>query len=258
MRPLGRALAGIVGSDFSDPTNERLIYLAAAGLVIVGLALLIGTIMWWRRARQEHPVLAPLEVMSTRTWEKAPDGDRRKRLDQVRAGAGTGVVQEEIVHSEPVDLQALVRSVPQAFDDLREPRVEEPVIEEEVVEGEVAEEEVAEEEVAEEEVAEEEVAEEEVAEEEVAEEEVAEEEVAEEEVAEEEVAEEPVVEEDVVDEAEPAAEEVDAEPAVEDEVEAEAVEFASDEPEPEPIDATSVSTERPSEAVSAGPNDSSN
>jgi hypothetical protein len=239
MRPLGRALAGIVGSDFSDPTNERLIYLAAAGLAIVGLALLIGTIMWWRHARQEHPVLAPLEVMSNRSWEKAPESDRRKRLDQVRAaGAGTGVVEEEFVHSEPVDLQALVRSVPQAFDDLREPRVEEPVVAEEVVD--------------------EEVVEEGVVDEAAAEEPVAEEVVAEEDVVEETAAEEPVAEEDVVEEAEPVAEEVEAEPDVDDDVEAEAVEPASDEPEPEPSDATSVSTERPSEVVSAGPNDSSN
>ena len=233
MRPLSRVLKGIVGSDFSDPTNERLIYMAAAGLAIVGLALLIGTIMWWRRARQEHPVLAPLEVMSMRSWEKTPEGDRRKRLDQVRAaGAGASLVQDEFVHSEPVDLQALVRSVPQAFDDLREPRVEEPVVEEEVVEEAAAEEPVAEQEVVDE-------------------------------VAGEPVAEEEVVEEEVVGDGEPVADDVDVElePVAEEDGDAEAVEPSSDEPEPEPIDATSVSTDGPSEvveAVSAGPNDSSN
>ncbi len=248
MRPLSRVLKGIVGSDFSDPTNERLIYMAAAGLAIVGLALLIGTIMWWRRARQEHPVLAPLEVMSMRSWEKTPEGDRRKRLDQVRAaGAGASLVQDEFVHSEPVDLQALVRSVPQAFDDLREPRVEEPVVEEEVVEEAAAEEPVVEEEVVDEAAAEEPVAEQEVVDE----------------VAGEPVAEEEVVEEEVVGDGEPVADDVDVElePVAEEDMDAEAVEPSSDEPEPEPIDATSVSTDGPSEvveAVSAGPNDSSN
>jgi hypothetical protein len=113
-----RALAGLVGGDFSDPTNERIIYLSAAGLVIVGLLLLLGTIVWWRRGRQEHPALAPLEVMGRRAWEKAPEGDRRRRLDHVRlAGAGA----TEKARAEPLDLQALVRSTPQAFDDLREP-----------------------------------------------------------------------------------------------------------------------------------------
>ncbi|MBK5332165.1 MAG: hypothetical protein JJD93_09350 [Ilumatobacteraceae bacterium] len=133
-----RALEGIVGGDFNDPTNERIIYLSALGLAIVGLALLVGTILWWRRGRQEHPVLAPLEVMSRRSWFKAPERDRRRRLDQVRL-AGSWAGEAEPVRSEPVDLQALVRSTPQAFDDLREPG-EEPVVAEEgstfVVDGE--------------------------------------------------------------------------------------------------------------------------
>jgi len=118
----GRALHGIVSATFSDPTNERLIYMSAIGLLIVGVALLVGTLLWWRRGRQEHPVLAPLEVMSTRTWEKAPEGERRRLLNSVRIN-GELVSDAEVVRSEPVDLQALVRSVPQAFDDLREPGV---------------------------------------------------------------------------------------------------------------------------------------
>jgi hypothetical protein len=119
VKSLGRA-ADIFAGDFSDPTNERLIYLSAAGLALVGLGLLVATILWWRRGRQEHPSLAPLEVMGTRAWAKAPEGDRRRRLEHVRLhGAETSV--EEPVVVEPVDLEALVRSVPQAFDDLREP-----------------------------------------------------------------------------------------------------------------------------------------
>ena len=114
-----RALEGIVG-DFSDPTNERIIYLSAAGLALVGLGLLLATIVWWRRGRQEHPALAPLEVMSARAWAKAPAGDRRRRLDHVRL-AGAGATENEVARAEPLDLEALVRSTPQAFDDLREP-----------------------------------------------------------------------------------------------------------------------------------------
>ena len=113
-----RALLGIVG-DFSDPTNERIIYLSAAGLVLVGVGLLLGTIVWWRRGRQEHPALAPLEVMGGRSWAKAAAGERRRRLDHVRpAGAAT---ENEVAPADPLDLEALVRSTPQAFDDLREP-----------------------------------------------------------------------------------------------------------------------------------------
>jgi hypothetical protein len=111
---------GAVASDFSDPTNERLIYLSAVGLVVVGIALLVGTIVWWRRGRQEHPALAPLEILGSRGWNKASEGDRRRKLDQVRVG-GSGVVDDNIIRPEPVDLRELLRSTPQAFDDLRDP-----------------------------------------------------------------------------------------------------------------------------------------
>ncbi len=120
VKSLRSALEGIVGGDFSDPTNERIIYLSAAGLALVGIALLVGTILWWKRGRQEHPALAPLEVMSGRAWAKAPEGDRRRRLDHVRV-AGSGAAMNSLLVAEPVDLEALVRSVPEDFDDLREP-----------------------------------------------------------------------------------------------------------------------------------------
>lgn len=117
---LGHAANGIVAGDFNDPTNERLIYLSAAGLAIIGIGLLVGTIVWWRRGRQEHPALAPLEVLGSRAWASAPEGERRRRLEQVRlSGAGASV--DEPVAAEPLDLEALVRSVPEDFDDLREP-----------------------------------------------------------------------------------------------------------------------------------------
>ena len=120
-RPVHEPRPGtVVIADFSDPTNERIILLSAAGLFVVGVALLVGTILWWRHGRREHPALAPLEVMGSRAWSKAPEGDRHRRLERVRV-EGHPHGPDEPVRSEPVDLQALVRSVPQAFDDLREP-----------------------------------------------------------------------------------------------------------------------------------------
>jgi len=118
-----RAVGAVVSADFSDPTNERLIYLSAAGLFLIGVGLLVGTILWWRRGRQEHPALAPLEVLGSRGWTKAGEVERRRRLDKVRLGGAT-VVEEEPVRPEPVDLRELVRSLPAAFDDLRDPAPE--------------------------------------------------------------------------------------------------------------------------------------
>jgi hypothetical protein len=48
---------------FTDPHNARLLWLAAGGLFVLGALLTIGTIVWWRRARSEHPALASLESM---------------------------------------------------------------------------------------------------------------------------------------------------------------------------------------------------
>ncbi len=125
-----RVLGALVGSNFNDPTNERLILLSAAGLVAVGIALLVGTILWWRRGRQEHPALAPLEVLGSRSWTKAPEGERRRKLEKVRTTGAGGAAPEELERAEPLDLEALHRSTPQAFDDLREPgEVVEPAVE---------------------------------------------------------------------------------------------------------------------------------
>ena len=65
-------------------------------------------------------MVAPLEVLGSRAWAKAPEGDRRRRLEKVRVG-GPGAGPDEAERAEPLDLEALVRSVPQAFDDLKEP-----------------------------------------------------------------------------------------------------------------------------------------
>lgn len=116
----------IVGANFNDPTNERLIWLSAAGLVVVGVALLVGTIVWWRRGKQEHPSLAPLEVLGSRSWSRSTDVDRRRRLDRVRIG-GVAVAEDELGRPEPVDLRELLRNVPDAFDDLRDPGPDAPV-----------------------------------------------------------------------------------------------------------------------------------
>lgn len=69
---------------FSDPEHARLIYLAAAGLVVFGLVVAATTVWWWKASKVDHPVLGPLEVMSTRTWEDSDRLARRQALEAVR------------------------------------------------------------------------------------------------------------------------------------------------------------------------------
>jgi hypothetical protein len=95
----------MIASNFTDPQNERVILLAVGGLVLLAVLVVVGTVVWWRSTKSEHPVLAPLEVMSTRKFEKADYTDRRRVLDEVRP-AGAGGPHEEQIVSEVIDLDA--------------------------------------------------------------------------------------------------------------------------------------------------------
>jgi hypothetical protein len=118
--PLSRLSTGHAGllaaENFTDPKNARIVYLAAGGLALLGVLMLLATIAWWRNSRVEHPALAPLEVMGDRRFGKAPDGEQRRLLDDVRP---EGAKPLPVARPEPVDLRApRVDSV--TFDDLRD------------------------------------------------------------------------------------------------------------------------------------------
>jgi hypothetical protein len=112
----GRVGSRVTAENFTDPENARLVLLAAGGLALVGLALLVGTVMWWRSAKVEHPSLAPLEVMSARKFSKAAQGEQRRMLDEVRP---EGAQPAQAVRPEPIDLRTTPAAEdPNSFDDL--------------------------------------------------------------------------------------------------------------------------------------------
>lgn len=71
-------------ADFTDPKNERMIYLMAGGLALLGILMIVATVWWWRSTRSDHPSLAPLEVMGERKFMTLTESDRRRRLEAVR------------------------------------------------------------------------------------------------------------------------------------------------------------------------------
>ncbi len=139
----------LAADDFTDPEHERLIYLAAGGLVLLGILLTVVTVVWWRGTKGEHAALAPLEVMGDRSWNKLTHVEQTRRLETVRTRTD-GDVEPAAVAAAPVDLDEALRSFQPGFDDLRdEPPntpedVSEPSIEPAEV-GEVAETEVSDE-----------------------------------------------------------------------------------------------------------------
>jgi hypothetical protein len=78
---------GVLAEELSGAEATRRVLLTSGALVLLGLALLIATVWWWRSTRPEHPVLAPLEVMGDRRWSKAGAAERRRLIDESRAAA---------------------------------------------------------------------------------------------------------------------------------------------------------------------------
>lgn len=97
---------GVVGAgNFEDPANARIIYLAAGGLVLLAVLLGVGTWMWWRRAKVEHPVLGPLEVMGTRRWRRTDDDQERGK---VLAAVRLPDHPEAVAAAEPAPVPELI------------------------------------------------------------------------------------------------------------------------------------------------------
>lgn len=112
----------IAGTLTESEANLR-VFLAAGGLILLGILLLIGTVVWWRSTRPDPMALAPLEVMSTKRWSKAADVERRRLADAVRPGGEAAAAEASAAASPIVDLDRHGRSeVAEAddFDDLRE------------------------------------------------------------------------------------------------------------------------------------------
>ena len=118
--------AGIIADGtFDDPENARIIYLAAGGLLLIAVGLGVGTWIWWRNAKVEHPALGPLEVMGSRRWSRSDFNERRRRLDAARpaheADSADDAAAAEVVVA-PIDLESvLTRDDPENFDDLLDP-----------------------------------------------------------------------------------------------------------------------------------------
>ena len=115
-----RLFGVLAEGNFQDPHNARLLYLASGGLLLLGLALGIGTWLWWRSSKVEHPALGPLEVMSQRSWAADDFVSQRRRLDEARpAGA-----ERQFVPPDEVELDDAKKVAPADFDDLADPSAE--------------------------------------------------------------------------------------------------------------------------------------
>lgn len=117
-------LTAVIAADLSDSAADRRIYLAAAGLVLLGVLMAIATAWWWHATRPDDPALGPLEVMSRKRWQAADDAERGRMLAEVRpsavgrTAASTAVEEAQGPPSAEVDLRQAAAAPLPAIDDL--------------------------------------------------------------------------------------------------------------------------------------------
>ncbi len=66
--------------------------LIGGGLVVLGMALLIATLAFWRAAIEDPAVLAPLEVMADRSFARADQAKRTEMLNGVRTDGAEPII----------------------------------------------------------------------------------------------------------------------------------------------------------------------
>ena len=70
--------------------------LIGGGLVVLGLALLVATLAFWRSAIEDPAVLAPLEIMADRSFARADQAKRTEMLNEVRTDGAEPIINHVV------------------------------------------------------------------------------------------------------------------------------------------------------------------
>ncbi len=142
MKLLSSQIAGLLADSVNDADSTRKVYLLAAGLAGLGIALIAITVWFWRNTRHDPELLAPLEVMGEKAFVKLDGKARQQILDAARPPDAEpmrwGVIRGETdLPQEIVDLRPINRAGDAGgYDDLREsPDAGPPVAESSVVDS---------------------------------------------------------------------------------------------------------------------------
>ncbi len=73
--------------------TDMMVNFLGAGLIALGVILLVVTLAFWRSAVEDHSVLAPLEVMADRRFARANETRRLAMLNKVRPDGAEPVTQ---------------------------------------------------------------------------------------------------------------------------------------------------------------------
>ena len=102
MRSRERITTVTIGLLFASKLSVNLI---GGGLVVLGLALLVATLAFWRAAIEDPAVLAPLEIMADRSFARADQAKRTDMLNNVRTDGAEPIthhVAPAVLMREPI------------------------------------------------------------------------------------------------------------------------------------------------------------
>ena len=86
MKLLSVRAAGVLADTINDANSTRKVYLLAAGLAVLGLALIAITVWFWRSTRHDPELLGPLEVLGDRKFRRLEGSEQRDVLDKTSPG----------------------------------------------------------------------------------------------------------------------------------------------------------------------------
>lgn len=85
--------------------SKMSVNLIGGGLLVLGIALLIATLAFWRSAIEDPAVLAPLEIMADRSFARADQTKRTELLNEVRPGGADPIIHHiapSVLMREPI------------------------------------------------------------------------------------------------------------------------------------------------------------
>lgn len=96
---MAMAMANLALVAARDPGSTRLIYAVVVALLVLGAGFAV--LAWWliRTTRPDPELLAPLEAIRSRRWDRLDPAGRRRLLDELRP---VGAEPEDPAPSTPV------------------------------------------------------------------------------------------------------------------------------------------------------------
>ena len=84
MKPMSLRAAGVLADSINDTNSTRKVYMLAGGLALLGIALIVITVWFWRSTRHDPELLGPLEVMGDRKFKRLEGTEQKQLLDGKR------------------------------------------------------------------------------------------------------------------------------------------------------------------------------